>query len=56
MIWHQLVRNALTASGLFRDVVLVGAKVRATLDEARFFDVHYDPTTGSYSYALIDLR
>jgi hypothetical protein len=55
MIWHKAVRNKLDASGLFHEVLLVGAKVRATLDDARFFDVHYDPTTGSYSYALIDL-
>jgi hypothetical protein len=47
MIWHQVVRNILNASGLFRDVAAVGAKVRATIDDARFFDVHYDPTTGS---------
>jgi len=33
----------------------VGAKVRATVDAARFLDIHYDPTTGSYSYAFIDL-
>lgn len=56
IIWHKLVRNKLLASRLFRDVSLVGAKVRATLDEVQFLDIHYDPTTGSYSYALIDLR
>jgi len=56
IIWHKLVRDKLLASRLFRDVNLVGAKVRATLDEVQFLDIHYDPTTGSYSYALIDLR
>ncbi len=34
---------------------LTGAKVRAVIDDARFLDIHYDPTTKSYSYALIDL-
>ena len=34
---------------------LVGAKVRASLNEARFVDIYFDPTTQSYSYALIDL-
>ena len=55
-MWYKGVLAALRASGLFRAVELQGAKVRAVLDEARFLDIHYDPTTGSYSYALIDLR
>ena len=28
---------------------------RATISETLFLDIHYDPTTPSYSYALIDL-
>ena len=56
MIWHKAACEALRASGLFREVRLMGAKVRGILDETRFVDIHYDPTTGSYSYALIDLR
>jgi hypothetical protein len=55
MIWHGIVREKLRASGLFVEVSLIGAKVRATLSETLFLDIHYDPTTGSYSYALIDL-
>lgn len=56
MVWHKTVTEKLRATGLFSEVSLVGAKVRAALDEARFLDIHFDPTTRSYSYALIDLR
>jgi len=55
MLWHKVALRRLEASGLFGEVGLVGAKVRAVIDEARFLDIHYDPTTESYSYALIDL-
>lgn len=54
--WHRAVAEKLRACGLFREVSLVGAKLRAVLDDARFLDIHFDPTTHSYSYALIDLR
>lgn len=54
-MWHGLVLERLRESGLFTEVVLVGAKVRAYLSETLFLDIHYDPTTKSYSYALIDL-
>jgi len=53
MAWYSQVIHQLRASGLFSDVRLVGAKVRATVDDKRFLDVHFDPTTSSYSYALI---
>ena len=56
MIWYKTVIEKLQASGLFSEVNLMGAKVRAFLDEARFLDIHFDPATRSYSYALIDLR
>jgi hypothetical protein len=55
MIWHTTVLHQLRESALFTEVQLVGGKVRATLDTSRFLDLHFDPTTGSYSYALIDL-
>jgi len=55
-VWYKEVLDKLIASGLFSEVNLVGAKVRASLDETRFLDAHYDPTTHSYSYALIDLK
>jgi len=55
MVWYTAAIQLLRDSGLFRDVQIQGAKVRAMLDETRFLDIHFDPTTGSYSYALIDL-
>ena len=55
-VWYKEVIDKLLASGLFSDVSLLGAKVRASLDESRFLNVHYDPTSQSYSYALIDLE
>ncbi|HQV94940.1 MAG TPA: DUF6516 family protein [Anaerolineales bacterium] len=54
-VWHASVVRMLRQSGLFTDVQLVGGKVRASLSATRFLDVHFDPTTNSYSYALIDL-
>ncbi len=55
MVWHRVVTQRLETSGLFSEVGLVGAKVRAVVDKTRFLDIHYDPTTKSYSYAFIDL-
>lgn len=55
MVWYKRVVEKLRSSGLFSEVSLLGAKVRASLDEGRFLDIHFDPTTRSYSYALIDL-
>lgn len=55
-LWHRTVAEKLRTCGLFPQVNLVGAKIRAMLDETRFLDIHFDPTTKSYSYALIDLR
>jgi hypothetical protein len=53
--WHKAVVEKLRACGLFSETILLGAKVRAILNETRFLDVYFDPTTRSYSYALIDL-
>jgi hypothetical protein len=55
MVWYKAVIKKLRASNLFSEVNLIGAKVRALVDESRFLDIHFDPTTQSYSYALIDL-
>ena len=55
MVWYKGVIEKLRASGLFNEANLVGTKVRASLDETRFVDIHFDPTTQSYSYALVDL-
>jgi len=54
-LWHIAVIRQLERSGLFTEVQLSGGKIRAQLTETRFLDIHYDPTTRSYSYALIDL-
>ena len=54
-VWYGPVLKALRSSGLFVEVSLIGAKVRASLSETLFLDVHFDPTTRSYSYAFIDL-
>ena len=56
MAWYQPVLVQLGQSGLFREVLVSGGKVRAVLDNSRFLDIYFDPTTKSYSYALIDLR
>ena len=55
MLWHAGVMRLLRESGLFTNVQLSGGKVRAALSETRFLDIHFDPTSRSYSYALIDL-
>ena len=55
MIWYRTVIQKLEASDLFCEVSLMGAKVRAIIDTDQFLDIHYDPTTESYSYAFIDL-
>ena len=56
MAWHKSVVFRLEASGLFRDVALVGGKVRASINATNFLDIHFDPRTRSYSYALIDME
>lgn len=55
MVWYKGIIEKLRASGLFSEVSSLGAKVRASLDETRFLDIHFDPTSRSYSCALIDL-
>ncbi|MCC6301046.1 MAG: hypothetical protein IT314_17290 [Anaerolineales bacterium] len=54
-VWHAAVVRVLRESGLFANVQLIGGKVRAFLSATRFLDIHFDPTTNSYSYALIDI-
>ena len=54
-MWHGPVLKSLRSSGLFVEVSLIGAKVRASLSETLFLDIHFDPTAGSYSYAFVDL-
>ena len=40
MAWHQTVILKLRASGLFQEVRVVGAKVRASISAASFVDIH----------------
>ncbi|MFZ5821600.1 MAG: toxin-antitoxin system TumE family protein [Chloroflexota bacterium] len=54
-IWRASVIRILRESGLFSSVQLAGGKVRASLTQTCFLDIHVDPTTNGYSYALIDL-
>jgi hypothetical protein len=54
-IWHASIIRILRESEIFLEVQLTGAKVRAVLSTTLFLDIHFDPTTHSYSYALIDL-
>jgi len=56
MSWYKSVLQKLEEAGIFAEVKVIGAKVRAVVDETTFLDIHYDPTTKSYSYALIDLK
>ena len=55
MAWYASILYKLQDSGLFSKVYLAGGKVRAEIDTSRFLDIHFDPKSGSYSYALIDL-
>ncbi|MFQ6015817.1 MAG: hypothetical protein ACE5NP_10280 [Anaerolineae bacterium] len=54
MSWYRVVVEKLEQAAIFEKVSIVGAKVRASIDETTFLDIHYDPVTGSYSYALIE--
>ncbi|MBN1761897.1 MAG: hypothetical protein JW878_02290 [Methanomicrobia archaeon] len=54
MIWHRGVIQKLTASGLFYECFVIGAKIRAPINDTLFLDIYYDPTTKSYSYGLVD--
>jgi len=56
MIWYQEVIQRLNVTELFKECQIIGAKVRAMINETMFLDVYYDPTTKSYSYSLIDLE
>ncbi len=55
MPWYRDVKKKLEESGIFLEVKVVGAKIRAFVSETLFLEIYYDPTTGSYSYGLVDL-
>ncbi|MFQ6090308.1 MAG: DUF6516 family protein [Candidatus Bipolaricaulia bacterium] len=52
--WYRAVRSKLEDAGIFTEVEVIGAKVRGWISEEVYLDIYYDPTSGSYSYALID--
>jgi hypothetical protein len=54
-VWHASIIRILRESGLFSDIQLSGGKVRAFLTATLFLDIHFDPISKSYSYAVIDL-
>lgn len=56
MIWYQEVIQKLNATGIFKECLVIGAKVRATISDTMFIDLYYDPTTKSYSYGFVDLE
>ncbi|MDI6655436.1 MAG: DUF6516 family protein [Candidatus Hydrothermarchaeota archaeon] len=55
MAWYRIAKQKLEASGIFKEVLIVGAKIRAVVSETLFLEIYYDPTTKSYSYGLVDL-
>lgn len=56
MVWYRTVKQKLEASGIFKEVLIVGAKIRAVISETLFLEIYHDPTTKSYSYGLVDLN
>lgn len=55
MIWYRIVKQKLEACGVFRGVSIIGAKIRANVDDTVFLEMYFDPCTKSYSYGLVDL-
>lgn len=56
MSWYKAVLQKLRQANILAEVKIVGAKVRAVVDETTFLDIHHDPVSKGYSYALIDLK
>jgi hypothetical protein len=54
-IGHASIVRILRGSRLFSNVKLAGGKVRAFISPTQFLDIHFDPITASYSYAVIDI-
>jgi len=52
--WYRVVRTKLENAEIFAEVEVIGAKVRGWIKEELYLDIYHDPTSGSYSYALID--
>ncbi|MBI5253924.1 MAG: hypothetical protein HY930_05970 [Euryarchaeota archaeon] len=51
----RAIKHELEASGIFKEVLIIGAKIRAIISETLFLEIYYDPTTKSYSYGLVDM-
>ncbi|MDI6794652.1 MAG: hypothetical protein QME81_17585 [bacterium] len=45
MAWYKSVRRRLEKAGVFAEVKILEAKVRAVVNETIFLDIHYDPAT-----------
>lgn len=56
MSWHRRVREKLKKYNVFKEVSVIGVKIRGVIDENRFLEIYFDPNTKSYSYGLVDLR
>lgn len=56
MSWYKAVLQELRQANFIAEVKIVGAKVRALVDETTFLDIHHDRVSKGYSYALIDLK
>jgi len=56
MSWYKAVLQKLRQANILAEVKIVGAKVRAGVDETTFLDINHDPVSKGYSYALIDLK
>ncbi|MCK4424756.1 hypothetical protein KAU93_03645 [Candidatus Bathyarchaeota archaeon] len=56
MSWHRRVKEKLKKYNVFKEVSVVGAKTRGVIDDNRFLEIYFDPSTKSYSYGLVDLR
>lgn len=54
-LWHAAVIRLLEESKLFENIQRSGGKIRAVIRDNLFLDIHFDPVSRSYSYALIDL-
>ncbi len=54
-LWHAAVIRLLEESKLFENIQPSGGKIRAVIRDNLFLDIHFDPVSRSYSYALIDL-
>ena len=52
--WHQEGSNQPRSVGYLCWCEIIGAKVRGVISKELYVDIYYDPTTSSYSYALID--